>query len=1050
VPVDAPSKLCPHCLLVGGFSKEAPLEETSIDPKNTVRMGVPESPLARTAPKRLGNYEILEMIAHGGMGIVYKARHLGLDRLVALKLIRSGVLASSKDVERFQREARSAAKLHHPNIVAIHDIGEQDGQHFFSMDYVPGENLSERARARPFSPRQAAEITAGVAGAIHYSHQQGVLHRDIKPANVILTPEQQPRVLDFGLALVVADESSLTLSGTPMGSPSYMPPEQAAGQSRQMDARSDVYSLGAMLYELLTGRPPFQAASTVETLKLVVENEPVSPRRLNPALPRDLETICLKCLEKAPDRRYQTARELQDELGRFIRDEPIFARPVAQAEKVWRWCRRKPLVAGLSATVAAVLVIAISLAFLVNSARLRRLEDALAAKEAQEERDRVLKTQQEERRIRDSDIPRIRQLVAGEQFVPAFQLAQAANKILPDDPELVALRKQIVAKTTITSEPSGARVWIRDWQATNGERWLELGQTPLQEVEVPQSPRDEEPWEMNQGIFRWRVEKDGYQTQELNAFSGQVAQMSPIYLPSWSNVPPGMVYMPAGREDWEKREPDKLGDFWIDRFEVTNRKFQEFVDAGGYGRREYWKHEFIEDERTIPWEAAVRMFKDVTGNPGPAVWAKGTYPSGEGDYPVRGISWYEAAAYAHYVGKSLPSVHHWGWAANIEAARCIVPDSNFSGEGPAPVGTHHGIGRFDAYDMAGNVAEWCWNESEDLNRCLRGGAWDDPAYVFTNPPDVVPPLNRSPRFGFRCAKYLKEPSAEVLGLPPAKSRDFASETPASPQQIEEYLSHYTYFRDLPLNPHQSVEKLDAYIHETIRIASAYQEEFDLHLFLPHRGHPPYEPIVVVSDTTAFKAERFLVPPGPTSKYSVGLLDERRVICWPQIKGTFGRKKPPGKTSAAQERDLIILVAKDLSRTVDYLQTRPEIDLDKLTFFGGSWGAVYGPTFLVVEPRFKAAILNAGGYMMEKQLPEIEPFQFAPYVSVPILMLNGRYDPHRPIESLQRPFFRDLGSKDKRHVLFNSRHAPPIDEAVKAMDEWLRERFRGAPSNPIAP
>jgi WD40 repeat protein/tRNA A-37 threonylcarbamoyl transferase component Bud32 len=324
---------------------------------DTLHIVIPEeAALPEGAPKRLGSYELLERIAQGGMGVVYKARHAGLDRVVALKMIRSGVLATPRDVERFQREARSAAKLRHPNIVTIHDIGEQEGQHYYTMDYVPGENLCERARTKPFSPRQAAEITAGVAAAIDYAHQSGVLHRDIKPANVILTPEQQPRVLDFGLALILADDSTLTQTGTPVGSPPYMPPEQAAGQTGRIDARSDVYGLGALLYDLLTGHPPFRAASTMETLRLVIENEVVPPRRLNPALPSDLETICLKCLEKDPNRRYQTAQELGEELGRFIRDEPILAHPISRVGQAWRWCRRKPLVASLSAATLALLI----------------------------------------------------------------------------------------------------------------------------------------------------------------------------------------------------------------------------------------------------------------------------------------------------------------------------------------------------------------------------------------------------------------------------------------------------------------------------------------------------------------------------------------------------------------------------------------------------------------------------------------------------------------------------------------------------------------------
>ena len=390
VPPDAPAELCPSCLVRGGLSDVGSMVESTSAATSTLHLVIPEdAPLPEGAPTQLGNYELLEMIARGGMGVVYKARHTGLDRVVALKMIRSGILATPKDVERFQREARSAAKLHHPNIVTIHDIGEQAGQHYYTMDYVPGENLAERARTRPFSPRQAAEITAAVAGAIHCAHQQGVLHRDIKPANVILTPNQQPRVLDFGLALILTDDSDLTQTGTPVGSPAYMPPEQAAGQTRRIDARSDVYSLGAMLYELLTGRPPFQAATTLETLQLVIANEAVSPRRLNPALPRDLETICLKCLEKAPNRRYQTARELADELDRFLKDEPIRARPISSPARLMRWCRRKPaLAASLGAGIVLMLVIAIGSPIAVvriNAAR--QQEAALRARAESAERE---------------------------------------------------------------------------------------------------------------------------------------------------------------------------------------------------------------------------------------------------------------------------------------------------------------------------------------------------------------------------------------------------------------------------------------------------------------------------------------------------------------------------------------------------------------------------------------------------------------------------------------------------------------------------------------
>ncbi|MBI3416518.1 MAG: protein kinase [Verrucomicrobia bacterium] len=359
IPADAPAGLCPRCLAVGAFSETSPAKNpaTVTDPDPTLHIVIPEdSGLPADAPRKLGDYELLEEIARGGMGIVYKAWQPSLDRFVAVKTIRSGLLATRTDVERFEREAKAAAKLHHPNIIAIHEIGEQDGQHYFAMDYVPGESLATLARRQPFLPEQAAQITAAVAEAIHYAHQQGVLHRDVKPANVILGPDG-PRVLDFGLARLAEDDSQLTQSGAPMGSPCYMAPEQAAGKVRTLDARTDVYALGAMLYELLTGRPPFQAATVIETLRLVQETEPVTLRRINPSLPADVETICLKCLEKEPTKRYQSAQELSEELGRFGRDEPIHARPVNTPEKLWRWCRRKPALASMAAALTVAVVV---------------------------------------------------------------------------------------------------------------------------------------------------------------------------------------------------------------------------------------------------------------------------------------------------------------------------------------------------------------------------------------------------------------------------------------------------------------------------------------------------------------------------------------------------------------------------------------------------------------------------------------------------------------------------------------------------------------------
>jgi len=290
-----------------------------------------------------GDYELLEEIARGGMGVVYRARHRPLNRIVALKMIRSGELAAEADVQRFHSEAEAAATLNHPNIVPIYDVGEQDGHHFFTMALVSGSSLKDKLSDGPLPPREAAELTAVVAEAVQAAHEKGIVHRDLKPSNVLIDESGRPQVADFGLAKQAETDSSLTATGQILGTPAFMPPEQAAGSTDKVGPRSDIYSLGAVLYCLLTGRPPFQSANVVETLKQVLEREPVSPRQLNPAVDRDLETICLRCLQKDPQRRYATAADFSADLKRYLGGRPILARPLGRFAKTWRWCRRNKL-----------------------------------------------------------------------------------------------------------------------------------------------------------------------------------------------------------------------------------------------------------------------------------------------------------------------------------------------------------------------------------------------------------------------------------------------------------------------------------------------------------------------------------------------------------------------------------------------------------------------------------------------------------------------------------------------------------------------------------
>ena len=318
----------------------------------------------RIQGEKFSSYDILDELGRGGMGVVYKAQDRRLKRLVALKVLLAGGHAGTVEQQRFQVEVEAAARLQHPNIVQVYEVGEEDGRPFMAMEYCSSGSLEDRIRDQPQSPREAAQMVATLADALHHAHQAGIVHRDIKPANVLLTDDGSPKIADFGLAKRLDGADGLTQTGAIMGSLGYMAPEQAAGHTREATAATDIYSVGAVLYKMLTGRPPFQGQSQLETINSIVAREPVSIRTLEPLVPRDLVTICHKCLEKKPTSRYATAAALAEDLRRYLADKPIQARPLGPGERAWRWARRNP---GLSlvmlAGVTMLLIVAACLAW---------------------------------------------------------------------------------------------------------------------------------------------------------------------------------------------------------------------------------------------------------------------------------------------------------------------------------------------------------------------------------------------------------------------------------------------------------------------------------------------------------------------------------------------------------------------------------------------------------------------------------------------------------------------------------------------------------------
>lgn len=955
----------------------------------------------------LSHYLILERLGEGGMGVVYRAVDTRLDRKVAIKVLRPEALPSPERRQRFLREAKAASALNHPHIVTVYDIGQDSSsgieRHYIVMEHVDGLSLDRLLAEKQLTVEEAIGLAVQVADAISAAHEAGIVHRDIKPANIMVSRKFEAKLLDFGLAKLTEplhiDDSAPTLSvglrteeGAVLGTAAYMSPEQAEG--KPVDRRSDIFSFGSVLYEMLTGRRPFEGDSNVSMRMAILGQTPAAPRLLRPEVPSELERIVRRCLEKEREARYPGGDELLRDLQKLR-----VSLEQARVRRAALW--RRPRVA-IPAAVVLLAAVSFGAWLWVRGSRVRW--------------------------ARFVAIPEIARLNEADQYVAAYHLARRAREVLGNDRELERLWNTLTARVPIRTEPSGAEVYWKDYGHPEAQ-WEHAGRTPLENIDIPIS------------YLRWRVEKDGFEPMELSDYPFFPQGALQLALRPAGSSPPGMVWVPGGDRQISG-ESVNLESFWIDKFEVTNRQFKEFLDAGGYRKREYWKEPFDKDGSEITWEEAMRHLVDRTGRPGPSTWELGAYPEGEGDYPVRGVSWYEAAAFAEFAGKSLPTVHHWLQASSQDNAPSSVLDlSNFDGQGPAEVGSHPGLGGFGTYDMAGNVKEWCWNRSGN-NRYILGGAWNEPVYMYKDLTAQLP-SDRAETYGFRCARHESPPASQLTAPIEIVWRDYAREKPVDERAFRLFQSFYAYDRT-ELNAVREPQESGSrhWSKERITFDAAYgNERVIAYLFLPANAAPPFQTVVYFPGADA------LVLPTQSawsSQYLDFVIRSGRAVLFPIYKGTYERRlRTIPEMGSVAERDFTIQCYKDLARSIDYLETRDDIDSRSFAYLGFSWGAAYGIIFTALEPRFKTSILLSGG-LYEVSLPaEVDPINFAPRVTVPTLMVNGRHDFGFPLEPSQKPMFRLLGTpeRDKRHALIEGGHVPPRIEVIKEVLAWL-DRYLG--------
>ncbi len=988
--------------------------------------------VGQTVPGRQ-HWVLEKQIGTGGFGEVWLANNvLSHDRRVFKFCFEAErVRGLKREVALFRILKQKLGS--HEGIARLLDWELENAPYFIESEYTEGGDFKTWSAslggldAVPMTVR--LDIIAQVAAAVAEAHRAGVLHKDIKPGNILIRAATggppRPILTDFGIGLLT-DASALHQGGAGMtgmtntllsgsssstsGTAMYIAPEIVEG--KLPSAQSDIYALGVMLYQAVVGD---------------------FSRALAPGWERDVADPLVRediaaSVEGRPEKRLADASVLAQRLGSLdARGRALKA--VQQRKRVVR--------ASLYAAAALVVLAAAgAMATYVRQGNQTRGRETWARNEA---------------------LPQIQELIANEKFYEAFELTLKAQKVIPNDPAIQQALDACSSEIAIRTTPPGAKITYKPYKDPD-HAWIDVGVAPLEKVRLPR------------GFYRWHLELDGYEPREfvevvrhptMNVYKTIPLYKDPLALEfalyRGADTPPGTIPIDEGGivpglVGMPVLGNTPVGPFFIDRTEVTNRDYFEFVSAGGYDNSEYWQERFERDGAEVPFETARATFVDQTGKPGPAAWELGRFPAGKDDYPVSGVSWYEAMAYARFRGKSLPTLYHWSRAAQtrFELAEpfspYVVPLSNFEGQGPAPVGKFQGMGFGGALDIAGNVREWLFTADGQNNRYCLGGAWNDIGYLFTQS-NALSPWDRSATNGFRC---MAMPQGAPIPAQLAKNVavdhvDLDTIAMASDETFEVLRSGFAY---TPAATNAKMEKgesgLPGIVEERITLDSpAGDDRLILHVYLPEGKTGPFPAVIFFPGIDCLINKDFTQPYVAAFDFVV---HSGRAFVFPEYKGTYtrggGKTIATFLTSPQGARDFFVGAVKEVGRTIDYLSERPDMDTSKVCFMGLSLGAVGGEYALAVEKRISVGILVSGGVPLANVSlgnPATNPINYLPRIRQPVILISGKYDYTFPVEASQKPLMARLGTPeaDKQHVVLDGGHAPlPRLPTMNAVLPWL--------------